>query len=203
MKSANPSEESKVVRTLQKYDMEEFGDWLEAAWHGEGAERHSLRELKDEFNKRVLEEHLHKAGETPISAEVDTIYEVLTGEDVTKAERVQKRRELAQAGIDFEDVQREFVTHQTIHNYLTDIRGTDYKEASYEDQLERNIETLQRLQSRMNTITEDTIDRMCDADREVGEKYNILVGVQVVCQFCGERYPAVELVRQGGCPCDQ
>lgn len=203
MEQANPREESKVVRALRKYDIEEFGDWLEAAWNGDGTERHSLRDLKDEFNKRILEERLRVADVSPISADIETIYEVLTGDDVPEGEKIQKRRELEQAGVDFEAVQAEFVTHQTIHNYLTDIRGTDYEEASFEDQLERNIETLQRLQSRMDTITEDTIDRMCDADREVGEKYNILVGVQVVCEFCGERYSAVDLVRQGGCPCDQ
>jgi len=196
-------ERNKVGRILRKYGIEEFGDWLEAAWTGDGVQRHSLRELKDEFNKEVLEARLEEAGQTLISTDIDSTYETLTGDDVDSAERIQKRRELEQMGVDIDEIADEFVTHQTIHNYLTEVRGTSFDEASYEDQLERNIQTLQRLQSRMDLVTEDTIDRMCDADRDVGEKYDILVGVRVVCRFCGSQYPAVELVRQGGCPCDQ
>jgi len=196
-------EQNKVGRILRRYGMEEFGDWLESAWTGDGVQRHSLRELKDEFNKEILEVRLEEAGQTLISTDIDNTYELLTGDDVDSAERIQKRRELEQTGIDTDAITDEFVTHQTIHNYLTDVRGTSFDEASYEDQLERNIQTLQRLQSRMDLVTEDTIDRMCDADRDVGEKYDILVGVRVVCRFCGSQYPAVELVRQGGCPCDQ
>lgn len=194
---------NKVGRVLQQYDIQEFGDWLESAWTDDGSERRSLRELRDEFNKRVLRARLEAAGRTPTSADIETTYEVLTDEGANSAEYVRTRRELEQIGLHPDDVTDEFVTHQTIHNYLTDVRGADFDEASFTDQLERNIETLERLQSRTNLVTENTIDRMCDADREVDEKYNILVDVRVVCRFCGEQYQAVELVEQGGCPCDQ
>lgn len=203
MGQESASKQNKVDQILQRHEIEEFGDWLETAWTGDEVERHSLRELKDKFNKRILESHLEEAGQTLISTDIDNIYEILTGDDVNSAERIQKRRDLERIGVDFEEITDEFVTHQTIHNYLTDVRGTSFDEASYKDQLERNIETLQRLQSRTDVVTEDTIDRMCDADRDVSEKYDILVDVRVACRFCGSQYPAVELVRQGGCQCDQ
>jgi hypothetical protein len=192
-----------IERSLERYDMTEFGDWLESAWTEDGSERRSLRELRDEFNKRVLRARLEAKGLTPSTADIETTYEVLTDEEASGAEYVRTRRELEQVEIQPDDVTDEFVTHQTIHNYLTDVRGADFDEPSYTDQLERNIETLERLQARTNLVTENTIDRMCDADREVEEKYNILVDVRVVCRFCGEQYQAVELVEQGGCPCDQ
>lgn len=203
MKTDTPKTQNKVAAILERHGLEEFGDWMVAAWAGEDMDRHSLRELKDEFNKRVLKTHIEAAGESLISSDIDTAYEILTADEGDNAERVQKRRDLERMGLDFEEIRAEFVTHQTIHNYLTKVRGLDFDEASYEDQLERNIETLQRLQSRMDVVTENTIDRMCDADRDVGEKYDILVDVRVVCRFCGNRYPAVNLIQQGGCPCDQ
>jgi hypothetical protein len=203
MEADSPPTKNKVAAILERHGLEEFGEWMADAWAGKDVERHSLRELKDEFNKRVLKAHIEAAGESFISSDIDTAYEILTTDKGTSGERVQKRRDLERLGLDFEEIRDEFVTHQTIHNYLTDVRGLDFDEASYEDQLERNIETLQRLQSRMDIVTENTIDRMCDADRDVGEKYNILVDVRVVCRFCDNQYPAVELIQQGGCPCDQ
>lgn len=195
--------ENKVGRLLRQYHMEEFGDWLETAWTAEGDDRLSLRDLQDEFNKRILKNQLVEAGQPPSNVGVEYTYEVLTNAEPNSSERIRKRRELERVGIDVDDITDEFVTHQTIYNYLTDIRGADFDEASYEDQLQRNVETLQRLQSRMKIITKNTIDRMCDADRDVDEKYKTLADVQVICRFCGNGYSAVELVEQGGCPCDQ
>lgn len=144
-----------------------------------------------------------EAGQTPSDADVEYTYDVLTNDEVNISERIRKRRELEQVGVDIDDIIDEFVTRQTISNYLTDVRGADFDEASYEDQLQRNIETLQRLQSRMDIVTETTIDRMCDADRDIDGKYKILVDVRVICRFGENQYPAVELVEQDDCPCDQ
>lgn len=55
--------------------------------------------------------------------EVETLYALLTDEDVSDDDRLRARRRLEQDGIDVDALQDEFVSYQTIQRYLQDHRG--------------------------------------------------------------------------------
>lgn len=204
MSETESSSRSKVARLIDKYDLREFGDWIEDSWTNEGENRWSLRELTDEFNKRILTEKFERVDEYVNDVEIEHTYDILTDEDISAGNRVEKRNELEQLGIDMDELETEFVTHQALYTYLTKIRGAEYeRNIDTDEAIQRNIDTLRRLQSRTITVTKDTVDRMCDADRDIDEKYDIAVDVTVSCYLCGKYFSAVELVEMGGCPCDQ
>jgi hypothetical protein len=192
----------KVGRLVEEYDLDGAGERLERRWTGDGVERASLRELADEFNRTLLAAALDDAGLNPVEQDVATTYRVLTGEDVSEGARTQKRLELSRDGVDVEALRADFVSHQAVHTYLTQYRDVE-RDADGTDQLQRDVETLRRLQSRVESVTADAVERSDDADRiDVGST-DVLVDVRVFCEDCGADYEAVELLERGGCDCGQ
>jgi len=67
----------KVARLIDEYDLEGVGDEVLRLWTAEGDERQSLRELADEFNRRLLRTALSDAGVQLVPDEVEGRYRVL------------------------------------------------------------------------------------------------------------------------------
>jgi len=103
--------------------------------------------------------------------------------------------------VDVEALREDFVSHQAVHTYLREYRGAERKDDG--DQLQRDVETLRRLQSRAASVTADAVERSANTGRiDVGDT-DVLVNVRVFCQDCGADYDAAELLDRGGCDCDQ
>lgn len=194
---------TKVERVMDEYGLEEWGDRLEARWTGDGTERTSLRDLASAFNRAVLRAALREAGESVIDADVDHLYRTLTDDDVPRSDAVRKRRELERAGIDVDAVQSDFVTHQAIHTYLTDVREATLPEDDPADRLERKRATIDRLAGRTQVVTDATVEELVGADELTDRNYEVFVTVRVVCQQCGTDYTAAELLERGGCDCEE
>ncbi len=193
---------TKVERVIDTYELEEWGARLEAEWLGEGGNRTSLRDLATEFNIAVLQEALREAGGTPTRRDVENTYEILTDDDATSSERIRKRRSLERTGVDIDDVRSDFVTHQAIHTYLTTVREAELpKNDDDESRRERKKETIQRLASRTQVVTDSTIDELVRAELLTEQNYDVLVSVTVVCENCGTTYTVGELIDSGGCDC--
>ena len=190
----------KVGRLIDEYDLGDAGADLERRWTGAGDERASLRELADEFNRQLLAVALDEAGRNPVEQDVAATYEVLTGDDVSEGVRTQKRLELSRDGVDVEALLEDFVSHQAVHTYLRDYRGAEREPTG--DQLDRDVETLRRLQARASSVTDDAVQRSANTDRIGVGDYDVLVNVRVFCQDCGADYDAVELLTRGGCDCE-
>lgn len=188
---------SKVARVIEAYDLSGMGDRLEAAWTGAEGERQSLRDLATTFNRAVLEAAM---GETAVESDVDSAYETLTGDDVSSADRMRKRRALEQAGVDVDDVLEDFVTHQSIHTYLTEYREAELPDRTA-DRVDRKVETLERLQGRTAAVAESTVESLVDAGELAAHDYELLVDVRAVCSDCGSDYAVGTLLREGGCDC--
>lgn len=188
---------------IDRYELAGLGDELAARWVGDGYDRESLRSLADRFNRRVLAAGMEAAGLTPLDGEVDNTYRLLTDDDVSAGMRTQVERRLERDGLDIEQLRTEFVSHQAVHTYLTDDReidppGTDESPA---ERLARDRETIQRLQSRLEAVTENTVSRSVATDRlDIGE-FSVLVDLQVVCADCGGTYEITDLFEAGGCDC--
>jgi hypothetical protein len=194
---------NKVARLIDKYDLTGLGAELEARWTGDGVERTSLRDLADEFNRRLLAAALQEAGRTPLDDEVASLYDDLTGDDVSQGVRTDTRTTLAADGVDVDAVEREFVTYQAIRSYLKDWRGAEYRDPSDEEKLASDRETIQRLLTRTLTVTEDRLTQLRDTDRIAAAEFEVFVDAQVLCQRCGTQHAVVAFIDNGGCDCLQ
>lgn len=192
---------TKVERVIEAYGLDGWGERLEAAWLGDGRERTSLRDLAREFNLAVLRAALREAGESPIDADVESAYRILTDDDVSRSDEVRKRRELERAGVDVDGVLSDFVTHQAVHTYLTNVRGAEL-DRDEADRLDRKRETIQRLATRTQVVTASTLGELVQADLLTDRDYDVFVDVRAVCGRCGTDYAVDDLIERGGCDCE-
>jgi hypothetical protein len=198
--NSTPGPRSKVERVIEKYGLEGLGDELERRWTGETGERESLRSLADRFNRAVLRAALDEAGSSPLDGEVENTYRLLRGDDVSPGMRTEVRRQLERDGVDREQVESDFVSHQAIHTYLREHRGAEL-ETEEDSRVEKEAQTIRRLQGRISVVTESGLTRLANAgDITVGD-FEVLSDVQVYCADCGSQYEAVELIERGGCDC--
>lgn len=191
----------KVGRLIESYGLDGEGDRLERRWLGDDVEAASLRELADEFNRELLAAAMDDADRNPVAADLETTYQILTGDAESEGARTQKRLELSRDGVDVDQLVTDFVSHQAVHTYLRDYRGVERQTGSDEDQLESDIETLRRLQSRAESVTADAVERSANTGRIDVGAFDVLVNVRVFCQDCGADYDAEELLGRGGCDC--
>ncbi|GAB3688134.1 hypothetical protein GCM10028857_21960 [Salinarchaeum chitinilyticum] len=199
MSGADSPPDNKVARVIDEYDLDGWGQRLEDRWTGADGDRESLRDLAASLNRAVFETALDRSGISMTDRDAGSAYETLTDDSVSQADRLRKERELEQEGLDVDAVRSDFVTHQTIHTYLTSERGASLPETP--PRPEREADSIQRLQGRATVVVESTIDRLIDRDALTDHEYEVFADVQVVCEDCGTSYDAADLVREGGCTC--
>ena len=192
--------DSKVGRVIEDYDLNGQGEWLEAAWTGDGVESLSLRDLADEFNQCVLEAAMIEAGMDPLQKDVRNTYEILTDQETSSGDRVEVRNRLEWNGIDVDALESDFVTHQAIHTYLRKYRGVDRTESDT-DPRERERETIERLQGRTKAVVKNSIERLATQDELELDSFDVLVDIQVICGECGTQYQIADLLNGAGCDC--
>jgi hypothetical protein len=198
---STPGPRGKVERVIETYGLEGLGDELERRWTGAAGERESLRSLADRFNRAVLRSALDEAGTSPLDGEVENTYRLLRGDDVSPGMRTEVRRQLEREGLDLDEVESDFVSHQAVHTYLRDHRGAEL-ETEDQSRVEKEAQTIRRLQGRVSVVTESGLSRLSSAgDVTIGD-FDVLTDVQVYCGDCGSQYEAVELIERGGCDCD-
>lgn len=198
MTESTRSRNTKVARIIDKYDLSGMGAELEASWTGESGDRTGLRDLADELNQRVLAEALRDAGVSALDFEVTGTYEALrhgSGSEATRA-----RRRLEREGIDVDEITADFVSHQAVHTYLTKEREATLPDRD-ENAVERKVETIDKLNSRVAVVTDTAIDTILPDEELERVDYEVLVDVRVVCSKCGSEHSVEELLRQGGCDC--
>ncbi|MBZ6493447.1 rod-determining factor RdfA [Natrinema longum] len=200
--NASGGRRTKVERVMAEYDLEEWGARLEAEWIGDGTERTSLRDLATAFNQAVLRAAVHDAGSSTLDTDIESLYRTLTDDDASRSDAVRKRRDLERSGVDVDDVTSDFVTHQTVYTYLTNVRDASLPEEDGEDRIERKKETVQRLAGRTQVITESTLEELSNADEITDRNYEVFVDVRTICGNCGADYPIADLLDQGGCDCE-
>ena len=198
MSNSTRSRGTKVARVIDKYGLSGMGEELEAAWTGESGERTSLRDLADEFNERVLEEALRESDVSALNFELTGTYETLR--HGSSSEETRARRRLEREGVDVDVLRSDFVTHQAVHTYLTKERGATLPERD-ENAVERKIETIDKLNSRVAAVTDTAIQSLIPDEELERTSYEVLVDVRVVCSACGSDHSVGELLRQGGCDC--
>jgi len=194
---------NKVARLIDSYDLDGLGEELEARWTGERGERTGLRDLADTFNKRLLEQALLETGSPALERDIERIYRDLTDESVSSGIRTDTYNELRSHGIDPDALKDDFVSYQSIRRYLTEGRGVKYTPPSDQEKLENDLEAIQRIVTRANSVTEERLERQRDLDRLAIDDFEVILDAKILCRNCGSLYIVGELFEQGGCPCLQ
>ncbi|WP_255171749.1 rod-determining factor RdfA [Natrononativus amylolyticus] len=201
--SATKLTNSKVGRLIDEHDLEGLEQELIDRWTAPSEERSSLRELADVFNRRLLEAVLEEAGVETIEGEAENTYRLLTDDDVTTGVRTEVRNRLERDGVDVDALEREFVSHQAVHTYLTKFRDVSHERErlSPDERREKELETIRRLQSRTEAVTGNSVERLQEADQLAVTEADVFVDIRVFCRECGVDYSIDELLRRGGCDC--
>lgn len=193
--------QTKVERDIDEYGLAGIESTLVRRWTDDRGDRWSLRDLADFFNERLLEAALRQVGEQPLDGEVENYYRLLTTDDVSAGTRTEARRQLEQAGLDVDELQSDFVSHQAIHTYLTTRQDVSYEPSTEAERIESARTTLRRLESRTESVTENTLGGLRDADVLDIANFSVLASVSVVCEDCGTQYDVESVLEQGGCDC--
>lgn len=189
---------SKVARLIREYDLEGVGAELERRWTRD-QDRQGLRALARTFNERLLAAAVEAAGAETVDPA--NTYRLLTEESVSPGVRTQVENRLHRQGVDVDGLREEFVSHQAVRTYLVGHRGATPPSTTDAEQRERDRQRLRRLESRIESVAGDVLERSRSAGRvDLGE-FVLLVDVDVLCQDCGARHGAGELLERSGCDC--
>jgi hypothetical protein len=195
---------SKVARVIQEYDLEGLNNELVSLWTGEGTERYSLRELETYVNQRILRAAMQEADMDPLMGEVENLYDLLTGNETSEGVRLEARKRLERAGVDVDQVQDDFVSHQSIHTYLKQHLEVSYDRSESDDErIERANSTILSLQNRTEAVTEGTLQNLDNSGVLDLDGFEVFIDIRVTCDACGRYYEINELLERGGCECQQ
>lgn len=200
--SQSSGRQTKVARLINEYDLDGLGAELEHRWTAEGDDRMSLRALATYFNQQLLKTRMADAGIQSLSGEVENTYRLLTGDEVSGADRTRTVRRLEREDVDVDALRDDFVTYQAIRSYLKGDRNAEYIEPD-EDRIEANIESIQRLRGRVSTVTEGKLEQLRRNDEITLGEFGLFVDIAVLCETCGQRYEVQELLERGGCDCEE
>ena len=204
MEKSQPMDQSpntKVARLLKKYDFDSLGDEIERRWTGQNGERDSLRTLADVFNQRILQQAMENSGMDPLDGEVQNVYELLTGDDVTSGTQTEAETRLQQQGIDIEELRNDFVTYQAIRTYLKEIRDVEYNREET-NSVETARSGFSRLMGRTTAVVEQKLQSLASANKLTLGTPRVRTTVSVYCEDCETQYDVTTLLGRGGCDCE-
>lgn len=196
-----PNKRYKVGNIVSKYGLTSFHEELPDRWLGNRCEAQSLRKLADDLNIAVLRETMRSADLQPLDGEVENTYRLLTGEEVSSGMRTAKRNELEREGIDIDSVEDDFVTHQAIYSYLTEVLDVSKQDCDDLDPIEKHSERINRLRSRTEAVVINSINSLVNNNTLNVRDPEVSVTIQVYCNLCQRQYPISTLLTQGGCNC--
>lgn len=192
--SNNNTGRSKVERTIERYDLTGVGDTLEQRWTRE-TDRFSLRELAAYFNRQVLRSAVETEGVRLLDSEIKSYYELLTDADAKAGDREEVRRRLERRGIELEQLQDDFVSHQTIYTYLRNHRQasleTDQSPADQRRAVEKRIN---RLRGRTGAVVTESLQGLARNGEFPLEEFDTIVDIRVVDTTTGETYDVDQLL---------
>jgi len=185
-----------VARIIETYGLDGLGDELERRWLATDDQSMSLRELAALFNKRVLEAAIEDSEMSLLEVDVPTLYERLTSDEESSADRTRMQRRLDREGVDVDTVTGDFVTHQSMHTYLRAYRDVSQPEVSPEERREAAIERIEKLQDRSAAVTKDAVESLQRHGLAPDGEVDVLVDVQVIYTESGEQYDVFDLLSE-------
>lgn len=159
----------------------------------------SLRELRDGFNRRIVERVLDAHG-VDVLADARAIYDVLYGDDASEARRGELEDRLERDGVPVADLRDAFVSHVTVRTHLRECldreTGRDLPASVTEA---RSL--IEWARTRDESIISNALSRLVEAGEIAVDDMDVNHSVSVSCGTCGSRYRVDELLDRGGCEC--
>jgi hypothetical protein len=194
---------NKVAAVLKRRDMAELGSELEQRWT-KADSGDSVRSLAAYFNRRVIEDTLVKHGAVPTDRELEDLSEAFsqTGRDEPLPVEIKSR--FADLDVTPEQVADNLVSHQTMYRYLTEVRDAspDTTVPSLDDRVSSTKTTVQKLQTRLGSVTQNNLDLLSKQDGFTLGEYEAVVSLSITCRECGVSKSLLELLDDRGCDCD-
>lgn len=189
----------KVGTVIKKYELDSVNDNLIADWTGQRGDPKSVRTLADQLNCRLLRAEMRTADMDIVEGQVKNLHRLLTDDNALEAVRIQARNVLTDNGINVEQLENTFVSHQTVYRHLRSC--LDIEKESDTLSIEKELTRINRMQNRAETVVDDTVSRLRDGEELALNNFEVLVNFRVMCEECGEFYNASELLDHGGCTC--
>lgn len=187
----------KIGRKTEQYEL----DGLSADLVGRyGTQDASLRDLAHYINISILEKVLSDI-DADITGDPESIYVTMSGDDVDPTRQTTIRDQLIYAGIDVDDLERDFVSHQTVKKHLNKCLGVDTARNGVES-IEEAQELIEWARSRDEQIITRVLERLQRTDVVSTGSVNVTHSVAVTCADCQRTYDVLELLHNGSCNCD-
>lgn len=161
----------------------------------------SLRQLEEWLNTRVVQSATQKQ-DSPLSLKAACkIASALSNRgDTDVPTKGNCRARLRSHGVDPERVTKDFVSYQTIRQYLID-NGVD---TSRTDgfQPEKQLDAVLKLRHRLREVVDSSIDRLERHEYVDVHSSHVAIDMTVECYTCGTEWALVEFfTEEVACPC--
>lgn len=195
--SDDPTDCCKIGRKAGQYDL----DGLDADLIGRyETQEGSLRELAQYINVSILEKVLADI-DADIAGDPESIYMTMSGDDADPTRQTTIRDQLIYAGVDVDDLERDFVSHQSVKKHLNSCLDVDTARDGVES-IEEARELIEWARSRDEQIITKTLERLRRIDVLSTGPIDVTHSVSVTCGDCQRTYDILELLETGGCDCD-
>lgn len=191
----------KVGSLAAEYGLADANDELVARWTGVRGDAESVRSLTDWFNRRLLREEMRAADVDTVEGRVENLYDLLTNPETLEGVRMEAESILSQSGVDVEELQDRFVSHQSVYRHLRNCLGAE--KATATSSVEKERERVNSLQNRSEAVIDDSLGRLRDAGKLAVADFEVLVNFRVSCEECGALHDVADLLARGGCDCQQ
>lgn len=177
---------------MHKYGLEDMGDELVSLW-GPKEHQKSVRELALYVNEEVLDAALR---DNNIIYDMSMVTSLVPKIDADETSFIES--DLNERGVDTDAVGKDFVSYQSIYNYLTNVRGESYQEEP--KPVATTVSSLEGTDTHTEQIYENVTQKLQNQDELDGETPEVDVDVGLVCPSCGTRTDARIYLHNGGCP---
>jgi hypothetical protein len=186
----------KIGRNAEAYAVEDLDRRL-LERRAEGA---SLRRLETVVNRAILRAALREA-DAAVIGDAASVYETLTGDDVSAGRRTETKERLSRAGVDPDELLDDFVSYGTVRSHLRDCLDVDTDRRSTLS-VEDAQGTIEWARSRSEGIVERTVERLAGTEGFSAGDVEVGHVVRVSCRDCGASHPVESFLDRGGCDCD-
>lgn len=187
----------KIGRQQVRYDISDLDERIVDHHQNRGT---SLRDLASVVNTRILDSAITSV-EADVAGDPRSVYEALTDEDVGPERRADVRDQLAFVGIDVDDLQRDFVSHQTVKKHLSDCLGFDTSRPTIQS-VEEAKAKIEWSRGRTRTVTENVVDQLRRGDLVAIGAPEITQTISITCTECNRSYRLDEFLDTRQCECE-
>lgn len=189
----------KVGNGIQKYGLDDLDDELTRNYREDDA---SLRDLENKVNVAFTRAALDNA-DAALNTTPEEIVRVLhSDDDVSRREQAKIETQLQQAGVDVDELKKDYLSYRTVKNHLNDCLDIDTSRTETIT-LDDARATIGWARTRCENVILTTLNRLSNTGRiSLGTDVDVTVTPRITCRDCGVSTTISEFLTSNGCDCD-